>query len=286
VGIASDHSREHPGQRAAAHRLHTPSGYCYVKMHRDPFHWENEVHAYERWTPAFGNFAPRLLAVRSAEPLALVIGELPGKVLEGVQLSPTQERAAWRSAGQALVALHNLPAGTHFGSCRRNGTYIGPAIATAEHYIAHDLEYWQERGIRIGCLSKEELAVVDAAQNLLPAFKGEPPIPCHRDYCPANWLVTDDGSWTGVIDFEFAHWDVRVADFTRYPDWNWINRPDLVEALFEGYGCTFTPDKEQQLLVAHTQYALSAIVWGEENAYHGFAAEGRQALQHLAKLLA
>jgi thiamine kinase-like enzyme len=39
---------------------------------------------------------------------------------------------------------------------------------------------------------------------LITAFEGEPAVPCHRDDGPANWLVTDDGHWAGVIDFEFA----------------------------------------------------------------------------------
>jgi Ser/Thr protein kinase RdoA (MazF antagonist) len=105
------------------------------------------------------------------------------------------------------------------------------------------------------------------------------------DYGPANWLVSDEGVWTGVIDFEFAYWDVRVTDFTRYPEWQWIERPDLIEAFFEGYGRAFTPQEEQQRLVSHAQFALSAVVWGLESAYYGFAAEGHQALKRLGELL-
>ncbi|MEE3258362.1 MAG: hypothetical protein VX293_04045 [Candidatus Latescibacterota bacterium] len=87
------------------------------------------------------------------------------------------------------------------------------------------------------------------------------------------------------IDFEFAHWDVPTADFTRYPSWNWIERPDLTEAFFAGYG-PLTPEAEQQRLVALATYAVSAIVWGSDNDYHGFAREGREALVHLAGQLA
>jgi hypothetical protein len=77
---------------------------------------------------------------------------------------------------------------------------------------------------------------------------------------------------------------VRVTEFSRYPDWEWIHRPDLVEALLEGYGRSLTPTEEQQCLVARAQYALGAITWGMEEAYYGFVAEGRQALKHLASL--
>ncbi len=283
--VMSDASREHPGQRAAAHRLHTSSGGCYVKIHRDRSHWENEVHAYEQWAPAFGDFAPRLLAVRAAEPLALVISELPGRVLEEVQLTPSQGCAVWRSAGQALAALHNLAVGEYFGFCRRDGACAGTPVGDARQFVSGLIEEQVHIGLQGGYLSQDELALVRAALELLPAFAGERPAPCHRDYCPANWLVSPTGAWTGVIDFEFAGWDVRASDFSRYPNWDWIDRPDLAEAFFEGYGRLFTPREEQQRLLAHTLYALVAVVWGMENSYFGFAADGRQAFKHLRKLL-
>ena len=282
--VVSDHSREHSGQRASACRLHTPMGYCYVKTHRDTSHWNSEVHAYERWASTFGEYAPRLLAVRDEEPLALVITELPGQSMEQAQLSASQARAVWRDAGRALAALHELAVGEYFGPCRRDGTCAGTPIYAAQEYVSQELDNWVERGIRVGCLSDNELSIVRAARGLIPAFAGERPTPCHRDYCPANWIV-NDGDWAGVIDFEFAYWDVRAADFSRYPDWDWISRPDLAQAFFDGYGHSFTPEEEQQRLVAHVQYALGAIVWGHENAYYGFAAEGRQALKRLGELL-
>lgn len=283
--VLSDHSRDHPGERAATCRLRTQSGYCYVKTYRDQSHWNNEVHSYEQWASVFGNFAPRLLAVRDEEPLALVVSELPGKILEEAQLSASREQAVWRAAGQALVALHDLAVGEYFGLCQRDGKCAGAPVYDAKEYVSRDLEGGVIRGLRAGCLSDDELAIVRTAHALIPAFEGVRPVPCHRDYCPANWLVTGEGVWAGVIDFEFSSWDVRVADFTRYPNWEWVTRPELVEAFFEGYGRSLTPEEEQQCLVAHMQYALSAIVWGSENSYHGFVEEGRQALIRLRELL-
>lgn len=288
VEIVSDTTRQHAGLRAAAHRLRTSSGDCYVKTHRVRSQWESEVHAYEQWAPALGDLAPRLLAVRAEEPLALVISELPGTVLEEIQstLSREQERAAWQAAGQALAALHNLAVGEYFGACRRDGACAGIPVRDARQYIAESIAQTTQGGIKGGYLGQDELSIVRAACALLPAFEGELPVPCHGDYCPPNWVINPQGVWAGVIDFERASWDVRVADFTRYPSWDWIERPDLAEAFFEGYGRTFTPREEQQRLLAHTQYSLSAVVWGMENSYFGFAADGRQALKHLGKLLA
>ena len=285
VEVMSDHSKDHGGHESSTCRLHAPGGFCYLKVHQSRSHWNNEVYAYERWAESFGDFAPKLLAVREQEPLALIVSELPGQIVEDIQLPPLQERAVWRAAGAALVALHDLGPGECFGSCLRDGTYTAEPAQNAVEYISKRLKRQIEHAIHGKYINDDELATVRAAYELIPAFEGERPVPCHRDYCMANWLVNNQGEWTGIIDFEFAHWDVRVADFSRYPDWSWIGRPDLVDAFFAGYGRPLTPTEEQQLLVAHAEYALSAITWGHDNAFYGFEREGRESLAHLASLL-
>ena len=205
--------------------------------------------------------------------------------MDQVQLPVNVEEKVWYAAGQALAGLHGFADGEYFGPCGRDGASAGTSIRDAMEYVSTELERQADEGARTGYLSGEELAVVRTIQSLLPAFGGERPVPCHRDYCPANWQVTEDGVWAGVIDFEFAYWDVRVADFSRYPNWEWMHRPELLQALFDGYGRSLTPREEQQLLVAHTQYALGAISWGREHSYGGYVEEGRQALRHIAELL-
>ena len=285
VKVMSDTSKNHGGHESSVRRLRTNVGFCYLKVHNSPSHWHNEVHAYERWTGAFGAHAPKLLAVRDIEPLALVISELPGQILEGMRLPPSQERAIWRDAGAALVALHSLGPGGGFGPCLRDGTLVEAFPQDAREYVSKRFMSQIERAIQAGCINDDELATLQAAYELIPAFEGERPHPCHRDYCAANWLISQEGTWTGVIDFEFAYWDVRVADFSRDPDWNWMRRPELVDAFFTGYGRSLTPAEEQQRLVAHAEYALGAILWGHDHAFYGFEREGREALAHLASLL-
>jgi len=282
IEILSDHSKVHGGHESSTCRLRAAVGCCYLKVHRSESSWHNEVHAYERWACAFGAAAPRLLAVRDQQPLALVISELPGQILEGMPLSPIQERAVWQAAGAALVALHDLETGACFGPCLRDGTCAGEPVRDAREYVSRRFQGQIERAREGGYVTEEELATLHAACALIPAFVGEQPIPCHRDYCAANWLIGEGGAWTGVIDFEFAHWDVRVADFSRDPNWSWVHRPDLVAAFFEGYGRR--PD-EQQLFVAYAEYALGAILWGHDYAFYGFEREGREALVYLASLL-
>jgi 8-oxo-dGTP diphosphatase len=285
--LKKESSREHPGQRASIFHLQIPSvtgGKAVLKLHRNRTHWECEVHAYEQWAGAFGVSAPNLLAVREEEPLALVISEIPGKVLEEVELSVSRQGDVWHQAGQALAALHNLTEGEYFGPCRRDGSCSETFFTDAVAYVRASFDEWMERGAGIHCLADEEMGVIEAMRQLIPSFTGELPLACHRDYCPANWLVSPGGTWIGVIDFEFSYWDVRSADFSRFPGWEWIEKPHLMEAFYDGYGRTFTPAEEAQNHVSHALYALTAIVWGAENGYHGFAREGRKALQHIGKM--
>ena len=285
VQVLDDHTREHPGLRASITRLRASGGDFILKTLPDFSHWESEVHAYDQWAAAFGAYAPRLIAVRDEEPRSVLLSALPGTVLEETPLADAQQIAVWRAAGKALAGLHNLPNGEYFGPVHRDGSCAGARTRRAEVYMTSVLDHWLERGARSACLAPEELAVVQAAREYIPAFAGEQPTACHRDYCPANWLVTRDGAWSGVIDFEFAYWDVRAADFTRYPDWEWIDHPERIAAFFEGYGRPLSTREEEQRLVCHVQYALAAVVWGMENDYFGYAAEGRRALALLRTLV-
>lgn len=285
INQIADHSRVHGGHESSTCRLHTPMGYCFLKIHHSQLHWHNEVHAYERWASAFGHLAPRLLAVREEEPLALVVSEIPGRSMEEIYLHPHQERIIWREAGAALVVFHDLGPGEFFGPCFRDGTPVMAYPQTAEEYVSSRFKRAMERAIDGGYINDIELSTVQAACDLVPSFEGEYPLPCHRDFCAANWLISSEATLVGVIDFEFAHWDVRVADFSRDPDWSWIRRPDLVEAFFEGYGRSLTPKEKQQVLLARAEYALEAILWGRDHCFNVFEQEGREALSHLATLL-
>lgn len=266
-------------------RLRARSGFYYAKIHQDPAHWASEVHAYEKWAPAFESLAPKLIGVREKEPLALLISALPGQVLEALKLPDEQLIGVWQAAGKALRPFHDQVVGEFFGPVHRNGTHAGVLIIDAVQWVDSQFDDWLKRGALLEALSDDELAVIRAVRRMLPAFSGEHPTPCHRDYCPANWLVTPAGTWAGIIDFEFSYWDVRAADFTRYAEWDWIDHPERIEAFFEGYGRSWSTAEEQQRQVCLALYALSAMVWGEETGYRGFAAEGRRALSFLGKSL-
>lgn len=285
VEIVADRTQRHGARISSTSRISTRRGFAYLKVHEGKESWENEVHAYKRWTRAFGDNAPRLLAVRATTPRALVLSELPGTPAAKTRLSRRQQRALWRAAGAALRPFHQQTTGRGFGSCARNGSFAKPPVTSAVAFMTRGLAEQVSRAIHHHWVGEAELETILAACALVPSFADERPVPCHCDYIPANWLVRSDGAWAGVIDFEFAHWNVRMADFARDPDWNWIKRPDLFDAFCEGYGRPFSRAQRRQLLVSRVLYALSAITWGHDNEYFGFAREGHTALAHLARTI-
>jgi aminoglycoside phosphotransferase (APT) family kinase protein len=221
-----------------------------------------------------------MLAVRDEPPPTILTTRLPGRAAADASLSAKQERDVWRMAGRTLATLHSLPPSGSFGPCNRYGAPTGTPTNDAVTYLTGEFDGWIERGERARCLDAPEKAFVLSIRDLASVFAGERPTPCHRDWCPENWIV-DDGAWLGAVDWEFAHPDVRAADVSRHPSWEWVHRPDLVEALDEGYGGILPPVDPVQRRVAQTLYALTAVVWGRETGYAGFVHEGHEALSHL-----
>jgi Ser/Thr protein kinase RdoA (MazF antagonist) len=257
----------------------------YVKIQRHKAFWHQEVYAYRNWARVFGPHAPTLLAIHETEPLAILTTALAGRSMDQQLLSMAQEIRVWDDAGRYLARLHGLAVGGFFGPCRSDGSSLSAPRTDAVDYMAAEIEASAKAAAKVSRLDDAANAAIRAARERLPAFAGERPIPCHRDYGPANWLIGADGRWAGVVDFEMAQWDVRVADFARYPNWEWIRRPDLVEALLRGYGRALNDAERQQLFCVKVAYALTAIAWGIESKHELFAQEGRQALRHIATVI-
>lgn len=272
-------------ERSTSARVSSEQGFFYLKVFSDPARWSAESHAYENWTNALRPYAPNFIASRDTAPLAILTSAKTGENLATTRLPTDLERGVWRQAGKALAEFHALGTMDAFSTDQSDTTMPFANSGEPVSFITSELELERDRAVATGSLTKRHLKIISAAQRLASSFEGEAPVPCHRDYQPDNWIVSPDGELTGIIDFELSRWDVRMADFTRYPNWESIVRPDLTEAFFDGYGRNLTQAEEEQRLVSHTIYALSAINWGTENSFDGFVREGHLALSHLAKLL-
>lgn len=290
VTVAGEKSHSHGESRVWKLRSERDQTDYYLKSHRQAGKWRGEVNAYRAgWAASLGpNLAPRLLAYRDGDnerPRAVLLSALRGEVMEKVPVAAGAERAAWRKAGAALRRLHDGAANTWFGGCDESGASESATPETAPvRFVAGGMDAYIARCKRVGGLDSD---AINWARETLPGWADsltdETPVPCHRDYTPRNWLADpQSGAWTGVIDFEHARWDVRARDLARSFDHEFVARPDLKSAFFEGYDSD-PPDTRllRQIKALRLIGALATYGWAVEHNDAAFAEQNKNALLRL-----
>lgn len=109
----------------------------------------------------------------------------------------------------------------------------------------------------------------------LRACRAPARVPCHGDFSPRNWLVSDGD--LHLIDFGEAGPNVWVSDLGRLI-FGWRLPADSLGALLEGYGRQ--PDSAELVLLRATYAAAVVlhIVLGHEHGNRDFEASSRQLL--------
>jgi hypothetical protein len=173
--------------------------------------------------------APRLRAV--SDPLATVIvSAVPGEPAPwpaadaGVlpEAARVAEAALHRQAGMLLHRFHQAR----------------PPLRWEGFGAAKAAEFGALAPLASALLGKRELALARAEVQALAGLPCPGRVPCHRDYTPRNWVVSDGVPC--VLDFELARLDVWLADLSRLHLGIWGTRPDLREAFLAGYGRQLT----------------------------------------------
>jgi Phosphotransferase enzyme family len=183
-----------------------------AKRHRERVRYEAELAAYQRWTPALGESAPKLRG-HDDESQLLILSVLPGR------LTWPGDAAGHRRAGAVLRALHEAEPGTPWEDFQ---------VAKLTEF--EDLAPQASELLPLDVLNFVLTRILTLAELDGPLLR----VPCHRDYTPRNWLV--DGERLHVLDFELARTDVWVNDLTRLETGVWRGRPELRAAFLEGYG--------------------------------------------------
>ncbi|CAL9651308.1 hypothetical protein SUDANB120_06634 (plasmid) [Streptomyces sp. enrichment culture] len=238
-------------------------GTWYVNIHQnDRFH-RREVTALRGWVPGLGPAAPRLVA---ADPTlrAVVLTAVGGRSLHGAVHSPEQQRLIFRHIGQLAAAIHTSApprpaAGTlPLGKLERHLAGARPRLAPGD-----------EEFIRATAKKAATLPAPDT-------------VPTHGDFQPRNLRWDTAAGSLYVFDFERAERGPAVRDFVRLSD-SWHGRPDLLQAVMDGYGRPFTPEEETQLAVLSVLDSVSGISHG---AAHGDPELVERGLRTLARLRA
>jgi Ser/Thr protein kinase RdoA (MazF antagonist) len=229
-----------------------------VKLHGSRVKHDREVHAYRRWTRALGSSAPELAAVDN-QAMIILLKALPGESCLG-----TGAVATFSRAGALLRRFHRAepPAG----------------LPGFRDWVQDRGRYWRSQARTLLSDAEERtLASHLAALSEGPMLSGSP---CHLDFQPRNWLVSQAGE-VFLIDFEHSRIDLTVRDFVRLRFRAWGARPDLQEAFFDGYGRALTEDEDELVWHLGALDALTALARGHQTGNQELIACGLATLQQL-----
>lgn len=136
-----------------------------------------------------------------------------------------------------LRQLHDNFEGTYFGIPAVNGLPLEDnPITDPVHYINSQLESILKSGYDKGLLNNSDKELVEWCMKNSDVFKNSKPVPTNWDFSQNNWMVDENGKFTGFIDFENMLWGIDVDSFGVVIERYTQDRPSLRKALFDGYG--------------------------------------------------
>jgi thiamine kinase-like enzyme len=167
-----------------------------------------------------------------------------------------------RQAGAWLAQLHSLP--------HLDDDPLPPAAALIRRWQA-----WRRRAD--DRLASSLLTSIDQALDSHHHHAAAQRVPCHRDFTPANWLITADHDF-GVIDFEHARADLWLSDCARLANHHWPQQPACATAFWAGYGRQLQDGEHALLAVLAAIEGCAAWSWAVDHGDSAFAARAYAAL--------
>ena len=232
-----------------------------VKWHRGGRNYHRELEAYQRYVPALGGDAPRLVASDDRLQL-LIVSRVPGEVVDGTEAA--HDPAVHRRAGEVLRRLHDsTPAvvNDHFGDT-----------------LMAKFAYWADR---VGdAVTEAELDIAERIAAGSLDLGPLPLVPAHRDNSTRNWMLGPD-EHVRLIDFAAVEFEPWAVDLFRLEQREWLDAPLLREVFLDGYGRRPDARDEAVLHCFHAVQAVATIAWALEHDDAAFAAQGREMLDRL-----
>jgi len=270
--------------RTGVFEIQTNSQNLFVKIHNRLSRWNPEVFAYENWIPALKTFAPNLIyAFNDGTEFGIITSPVQGKTINEFHITDekTLEKAYYK-AGELLRVLHDNFEGTYFGIPSRDGTPFDKNAKTSSvDFITSSLENTLKQGYDKGLLSDNDKKLVEWSINNCDVFSESKPVPTNWDYSPQNWMVDSNGDFTGIIDFENMLWGIDVSSFGVVIERYTYDRPNLRQAIFEGYGLENDLKRQMEIRIISVNIAIGDIVYGSSINDSRIASLGRNLLDSL-----
>jgi aminoglycoside phosphotransferase len=238
---------------------------AFLKQHRQQSKFSSELRAYRESVPMLGEFAPRLIGVHEGDAPALLLSALPGTIVADADWAADLEYKLHVRAARILRRLHDVPVESS----------VRPQLETKTRA---SLAHWMQRARA----HFTDRIIQWATEQVESGLAEAPPICiCHRDFGPRNWITTRDGQ-VGLIDFERTCIDFQYLDWSRLWMREWLQRPDLKQAFFEGYGA-LEVHWEMPMRQLMALPAVGGAVWAVEHNDQAFAEENRALVERLRR---
>lgn len=190
--------------------------YYYLKTFSRKQRWHPEVYAYQNWVNHLNPYVPEMIKAFEGEGWqGILITSIEGTVMRETSLDPDAIEDAYSKAGELTRLLHDSQVGEWFG---RPDQYGAPIELyhdrDAVNYVHLSIKDLADRALKEQLLNSSEIELLDWALRNVKVFEHTKPVPISWDSTPGNWLVDENGVFTGMIDFENMLWGIDVDHFS------------------------------------------------------------------------
>ncbi|TCR22939.1 aminoglycoside phosphotransferase family protein [Streptomyces sp. BK205] len=249
------------------------TGRVFAKLSPNPTSFGRETRALREVAPGLKPGTIPLLRGTDARQQALLLSPVSGRPVKSLSLTIGGEQALHRQAGSWLRRFHGSPSDLSI----QDRTDADAEIARAAVGVDQHLERaWNLINAAERRIVRWHAAELSRVGPLPTAF-------IHGDFQPRNWLLDTDraADGFGVVDLERARLHAVVADVVLLACGPWVERLDLEQAFWDGYGRELSDEEERALRCLSALDAASAISWGVPNGDREIVERGRATLARL-----
>ena len=285
--ILQDHRRDNT-RTGVLEVLSNDKERFFVKIHNRLSHWNPEVYAYENWTKPLENYAPTLVVSFNERDLfGIIITPIQGRTVNEMQLTDEQKLTEiYYSAGKLFKKMQSNITGPFFGVPNIDGSsFEDNAPTDPVKYIFDSMESWARKVYDKNILDDSYKQLIKWGLKNCDIFKGETPVPTHWDLTQNNWMVDEDGNFTGFIDFENMRWGLSLDSFAVTQERYTFDRPFLLKSFYEGYGLVLDDVTQLKQSVLSINSSLASVYFGHIDNNTRLLDCGIRMLGHIADIV-
>jgi hypothetical protein len=257
----------------------------FIKIHNRLSRWNPEVYAYMHWTESLGSFAPTLVTSfnESNEVFGIVMSPIVGKTVNEMQLTDNDKLIQiYYKAGQLFKQMQMDKVGGFFGIPKTDGNPLDENVITDPvFYITDSLEMWYKSAYDLMIIDDAYSPLIEWCLRNCDIFKGEVPVPTNWDLSQNNWMVDEQGTFTGFIDFENMRWGISLDSFAVITERYTFDKPLLKQSFFDGYGLKEDEITKHKQMILSVNSSIASIVFGHRDSNTRFFDCGMRMLKHI-----